>query len=169
MIKKIRYLRFIINWLCLSLNKPVKSKGIAFIENDVEFIFGKNSSLIIGRRVYVRKNCVISVGDNAILELGDNVFLAHGVTIASQKEIRIGNHTMIAEYCSVRDHDHSISGKNAKIQPVFIGKKVWLANKVTVTKGVNIGDSAVIGANSVVTKNIPAGKVAVGISARVRE
>lgn len=51
--------------------------------------------------------------------------------------------------------------------PVIIGKNVWIGDKATVLPGVTIGDGAIIGANSVVTKDIPANSIAVGIPAKV--
>ena len=52
-------------------------------------------------------------------------------------------------------------------EPVIIGKNVWLASGVTVLPGVHIGDNAVIGAGSVVTKDIPPNVLAVGSPARI--
>ena len=52
-------------------------------------------------------------------------------------------------------------------KPVVIGSNVWISDKVTITKGVKICDNVVIGANSVVTKDIPSNSLAVGVPAKV--
>ncbi len=53
------------------------------------------------------------------------------------------------------------------VAPVRIGNSVWLGAKVTVLKGVSIGDGAIVGANAVVSSDLPPGAVAVGVPARV--
>ena len=53
------------------------------------------------------------------------------------------------------------------VAPVRIGNNVWLGAKVTVLKGVSIGDEAIVGANAVVSSDLPRGAVAVGIPARI--
>ena len=76
---------------------------------------------------------------------------------------------------AIRDHDHRFDGPLAVpireqghvCAPVTIGDNVWLAGKSTVLKGVTIGDNAVVGANAVVTRDIPANAVAMGVPARV--
>ncbi len=54
-----------------------------------------------------------------------------------------------------------------KTKPVKIGNHVWIGTRVTILKGVNIGDGAVIAAGSVVTKDIPAGSLAAGVPAKI--
>ncbi|HYU66336.1 MAG TPA: acyltransferase, partial [Jatrophihabitantaceae bacterium] len=72
------------------------------------------------------------------------------------------------------DFDHRYSDLDVPIKdqgivksPVRIGNDVWLGTKTTVVRGVRIGDGAVIGANAVVSRDVPAYGVAVGIPARV--
>lgn len=54
-----------------------------------------------------------------------------------------------------------------KTKPVKIGNHVWIGTRVTILKGVNIGDGAVIAAGSVITKDIPAGSLAAGVPAKI--
>jgi acetyltransferase-like isoleucine patch superfamily enzyme len=85
--------------------------------------------------------------------------------------IKIGEGSLIGEYTSIRDANHNRepdqpirdSGHSAK--PITIGREVWLGRGVTVLGGVMIGDKATVGANAVVTRDIPAGATAVGIPA----
>ena len=51
--------------------------------------------------------------------------------------------------------------------PIVLGKRVWIGSNSTILQGVTIGDNAVIGAGSVVTKDIPAGCIAAGVPARI--
>ena len=81
---------------------------------------------------------------------------------------------MFAEMVSIRDHDHAFADRRRPYReqgfvaaPVHVGRNVWLGAKVTVCQGVRIGDNTVVGANAVVTRDLPANCVAVGIPARV--
>ena len=108
------------------------------------------------------------------LNIGERVIFGHHCTIGCKERIEIGDDCLLAEMVSIRDHDHNfarldipIRAQGATAAPVVIGRNVWLGAKVTVLKGVTIGDGAIIGANAVVTRDIPAMAIAVGIPARV--
>jgi acetyltransferase-like isoleucine patch superfamily enzyme len=79
----------------------------------------------------------------------------------------------VGPFCYFTDHDHGIAaGKLIMEQallesPIIIGRDAWVGANVKVLKGVTIGDGAIVGAGSVVTKNIPPYKIAVGIPAKV--
>ena len=109
------------------------------------------------------------------LEIGDRTIFGHHCTLGVVDSVVIGPDCLVAEMVAIRDHDHRFDGpldvpvreQGTVSAPVKVGRNVWLGGKVTVLKGVTIGDNAVIGANAVVTKDIPANAVAVGIPARV--
>ena len=108
------------------------------------------------------------------LKIGARVIFGHHCTIGCKEHIEIGDDCLLAEMVSIRDHDHNfartdipIRAQGATSAPVKIGRDVWLGAKVTVLKGVTIGDGAIVGANAVVTRDIPAGAIAVGVPARV--
>jgi acetyltransferase-like isoleucine patch superfamily enzyme len=100
---------------------------------------------------------------------GDYCVVSTGARIRSALSVHIGDNTMLAENCFITDADwhdsyHRIfPGKRA---PVRIGNNVWLGDSVTVCKGVTIGDNAIIGARSVVTRDIPANTIAAGNPAK---
>jgi acetyltransferase-like isoleucine patch superfamily enzyme len=106
--------------------------------------------------------------------VGNNVIFGHHCTIGVRDLIQIGEDSLIAELVSIRDHDHRFDRLDIPVReqgtvsaPVKIGRNVWIGCKATVLKGVTIGDNAIIGANSVVTRDIPANAIAVGAPARV--
>jgi acetyltransferase-like isoleucine patch superfamily enzyme len=104
----------------------------------------------------------IFAAKNASIRIGNNVDINQGVTISAQKQIDIGNYTMIGDQSSIYDTDwHGIDGNLPKVDPVVIGHHVWICAKVIVLKGVTIGDYSIIGAGSVITRNVaPNTKVA---------
>ncbi|WP_165611289.1 acyltransferase [Sphingomonas jatrophae] len=113
------------------------------------------------------------VSDGGAIRLGRDCFVGAGSTIHAKASIDIGADTMIADNVAIRDHDHATAdpARAYRLQgfvtaPVRIGRNVWLATKVTVLKGATLGDGAVIGANAVVSGEIPEGMIAVGIPAR---
>jgi len=155
----------------------------AFWGNDVRL--GKN--VVIGRRVAAQtsRGGRIVIGDNTsvedgvsleaksgILQIGADGFIGCGVQMVAHQAIEIGHSALIAAYCIIRDADHGIApGATMRTQvqtfaPVRIGNDVWLGTHSVVTAGSNIGDGAVIGANAVVTHDIGAGAIAVGVPAR---
>ena len=124
------------------------------------------------------ERCILDVGMtvecHGILNVGKRVIFGHHCTIAARERIEIGDDCMFAEMVSIRDHDHAFTNVEVPYReqgftcaPVRIGRNVWVAAKVTVCKGVFIGDNCIIGANAVLTKNIPSNSLAVGIPARV--
>jgi acetyltransferase-like isoleucine patch superfamily enzyme len=108
--------------------------------------FGKNIHL--GRRVFINAGCRFQ--DQGGITIGDDCLIGHNAVIATLQ------------------HDIAPSRRSDLIpSPVVIGRNVWLGANVTVLPGVTIGDDAVIGAGSVVTKDVPARTIAVGSPARV--
>jgi maltose O-acetyltransferase len=104
------------------------------------------------------------------LEIGEGTYINYGVSIAANSSIKIGKKCNIGTYCIVIDSDyHGIEDRDnpPPPQPVVLEDNVWLGARVIVLKGVTIGKDSVIGAGSVVTKNIPPRSVAVGLPAKV--
>jgi len=115
------------------------------------------------------------------LELGDDISLSDNVHIACLNRITIGSGLLAGSRVLISDHSHgSYHGPNqsdpatlpaerilTSTGDVHIGRNVWLGDGVAVLAGSNIGDGAVIGANSVVTGTIPANSIAAGAPARV--
>jgi acetyltransferase-like isoleucine patch superfamily enzyme len=108
------------------------------------------------------------------LTVGARALISHYCTISVGSSVRIGEDCLIGEMVSIRDHDHDFSStdrpirqQGSSIAPLCIGSNVWLGARVTVTKGVTLGDNVVVGAGAVVTHDIPSNAVALGVPARV--
>ncbi len=115
------------------------------------------------------------MSDHAKVTLGDDVWLNRNVMVAAEQEVMVGDHVMFANGCFVGDASHRFNDPNIPITwqgftskgPVRIGSNVWLGVNVVVTSGVTIGDHCVVGANSVVTGDLPEGTIAAGAPAKV--
>lgn len=131
--------------------------------------------LRVGEGTLLEPGCWITLAPQARIEIGRGCFLNRGVMLAASELIEIGDHVMFANGCFVGDSDHRYDDPDKPITwqgfeprgPVRIGANCWFGVGCVLTGGVTIGERAVIGANSVVTKDIPAGVIAAGAPARV--
>lgn len=106
------------------------------------------------------------------VHFGNNVYANFGLTMVDDTHIYVGDSTMFGPNCTVATAGHPIDSELRKEayqynMPVRIGKNCWLGAGVLVMPGVTIGDNTVIGAGSVVTKDIPANVVAYGSPCKV--
>lgn len=113
------------------------------------------------------------VGPNGDLAIGDRVALSNS-TIVSMSRVSIGDDVFIGGGCQIYDTDfHQIQPerrlRNAGAvgtAAITVGHRAFIGGHVTVLKGVKVGEAAVIGAASVVTKDVPAGQIWAGSPAR---
>ena len=125
----------------------------------------------VGENTYMESPFYANWGGHHV-HLGSNVYFNMGVKMVDDTHIYIGDGTMLGPNVVVATAGHPIDPElRAKglqyNMPVHIGKNCWLGAGVIVMPGVTIGDDTVIGAGSIVTKDIPAGVVAVGNPCRV--
>ena len=104
------------------------------------------------------------------IKIGKNVFINACCRFQDQGGIEIGDGSLIGHNTTIATLNHDFNpDKRANLHPipVKIGKNVWIGSDSTILPGVEIGDGAIIGAGSVVTKSVPANSIAVGSPARV--
>jgi acetyltransferase-like isoleucine patch superfamily enzyme len=116
--------------------------------------FRNGERISIGAQCHIGERCYLWAGDETgRIIIADHVSFAPGVFItASDYRFQAGT---------------PFRHQPKREQDVFVGNDVWLGANVVVTAGVKIGDGAIVGAGAVVTKDIPAGAIAVGVPARV--
>jgi acetyltransferase-like isoleucine patch superfamily enzyme len=149
------------------------------------------------RRIRLHAGCSLQIGEGSIVEsslvsdrdgacivIGRNTFIGNSL-LACAGRIEIGDDVLISWGCNIVDHNsHSIGWRQRKqdvrdwyqglkdwthveVKPVKIGSKSWVGLNVTILKGVEIGEGAVVGAGSVVVKSIPAWTIVAGNPARI--
>lgn len=104
------------------------------------------------------------------IKIGKNVFINVCCRFQDQGGIEIGDGTLIGHNTTIATLNHDFNPKTrANITPnsVKIGKNVWIGSDCTILPSVSIGDGAIIGAGSVVTKDIPENTIAVGNPAKI--
>ena len=137
----------------------------------------------IGTNTQVEKNVQLMAwkqdGEERLrIKIGDDCLIRQGTSISAMNSVEIGNHLLTGVNFLITDNAHGgFEESQLKIPPkkrplfskgpVKIGHHVWLGNNVCVLSGVTIGDRVVIGANSVVNKDIPSDCIAAGIPAKV--
>ncbi len=175
------------------LNKT--KKDCIHRKNEKQFaVFGKSS--LVEKPLYVRKLKYVSIGNNTqikagsriqcddnyrgqmlkpCLQIGDRCGIGYHFTAFVYDNIEIGNDVSIADNVMLTSENHGINPEGnvpfglqpLTTAPIRIGDWVWLAKNVCVMPGVTIGERTVIGANSVVTHDIPPYSIAVGAPAKV--
>lgn len=131
--------------------------------------------LEVGPGVLFEPGVWLTAPDQARIRIGAGSFLNMGVMVAALELVEIGEHCMFANGCFVTDGNHRFDDPEKPVPwqgfttkgPTRIGDNVWCGANVVITSGVTIGERAVIGANSVVTTDVPAFSIAAGAPARV--
>jgi len=143
--------------------------------------FKNLSSMQIGNKVTIHKNCWIQVlssdesDDTPKLVIENNVSIGMNSTISVARKIVIEEFVFTARNVYISDHAHEYRDVRkpigeqgiTDIREVVIGARTWLGQNVVILPGVKIGRHCVIGANSVVNRDIPDYSIAAGVPARV--
>lgn len=142
-----------------------KLKGLSkfSIGNNVCFRSSSTSNLI-----GINRPCILSVlTENGRLKIGDNCGFS-GTVIGCFIEIVIGDNVKCGANTLITDSDwHPEDSRSGEVKPIYIEDNVWLGVNVIVLKGVRIGKNSLIGAGSVVVKDIPANVIAAGNPCKV--
>ena len=142
------------------------------IGDDVEFDM-RGSELYIGPRCIIKKGCVIKLDGNLTLEgecgMSCRCFIHCGKSITLKRFCTLGEYTSLLDGAHIHpqttDEWFYTKGENV-YGPITVGVNAYVGNKTTILMDVEIGDCAIIGANSVVNKSIPAHYLAAGVPAK---
>jgi len=135
-------------------------------------LFGENISLgnfanvIAASDKKVRLTVWSNFGERGCITIGDYCLICPGVRISAATEIIIGDSCMMAQEACITDSDwHGLYDRSQPVgqtAAVRIGNNAWIGDSAMVCKGVTIGDNSIIGAGSIVTKDIPPNVIAAG-------
>jgi acetyltransferase-like isoleucine patch superfamily enzyme len=135
----------------------------------------RDGRLEIGANTLLEPGVWLTAPAPARIRIGAGTFLNLGVMVAAMELVEIGDHCMFANGCFITDADHRFDDPDRPITwqgfqgkgPTRIGDNVWCGANVVITSGVTVGERCVIGANSVVNRDLPPHSIAVGAPARV--
>lgn len=119
-----------------------------------------------GERCVIREPFHCDTGNH--IYLGDNVFINVNCTFLDTTRIDIGDGALIGPDVKIYTGFHVGPDLETRHEAVFIGQRVWIGGGAIILPGITIEDRAIIGAGSVVTRNVPAGATVMGNPARIR-
>jgi acetyltransferase-like isoleucine patch superfamily enzyme len=150
-------------------------------KTDGPVFFGKRLELQIGKRAEIRFGRFCWIGDGTkirchegVVEIGPKTVFGQECTISAYKRVRIGEQCVIADRAMFIDFDHGVVEVERPIrhQGIYkrecvIGSNVWIGYGACFLRGVHVGDNAIVGTSSVVTRDVPANAVVGGVPAKV--
>lgn len=147
------------------------------------FYIGKNlliknpANVSLGKNVTIFRNGRLSSYGNHKnnIVIADNCYIGQYFSALSYADLKIGKNTLIASFVAIISENHSVDplcgisyGKQPLIgKTTIIGENCWIGEKVVILPGVTIGDWCIIGAGSIVTKDIPSYCIACGNPAKI--
>lgn len=169
--RKDKEIKHFLSLYCRRCNDDLILKEINYIHPAEEMYIGSGSKLLCwssytsGRELQLLNPC---------LSIGKNFHATRNLTIQCAGKTTIGNDVLVASDVFIIDYNHGMDPSYSsylenplEISEVSIGDGVWIGNNVIILPGVHIGKKSIIGAGSVVTKDIPDFSIAVGNPARV--
>jgi acetyltransferase-like isoleucine patch superfamily enzyme len=172
-----RYARLLWRYLWRRLLTPAgwrwRSDGPLFLGRGLELKIEPQGEIRLGRFVWIGDGTKIRCHEG-LVEIGEKTVMGQECTISAYQRVRIGNECVIADRAMFIDFDHGMVEveRPIRLQGIYkrdveVGNNVWIGYGACILRGVRVGDNSVIGANSVVTKNVPANAVVGGIPARI--
>jgi len=171
------YERNSLPWNRLAIHREMARRG-AFARwpiqgNVLEAL--REGRMEVGEGTLFEPQVWITAPGDARLRIGQGCFFNIGVMVAVHELVEIGDHCMFANGCFVTDASHRFDDPDRPVTwqgfttkgPTRIGDNVWCGANVVVTSGVTVGERCVVGANSVVTQDLPARTICAGAPAKV--
>lgn len=159
------------------INERIKAKDLCFEYNNLRPSQVKKREEIIRKilgkedgEFLIEQPFICDYGYN--IEIGKNFYSNHNLIILDANKVEFGDNVFIGPNCGFYTAGHPLDYETRNkgleyAKPIKVGNNVWFGGNVTVLPGVKIGDNSVIGAGSVVTKDIPENSVAVGNPCKV--
>jgi acetyltransferase-like isoleucine patch superfamily enzyme len=160
-------------WLKLRWRGRLVTDGMAFVGPGVTIEIGKGAKLHLGRWSWIGHGTKIRAHEGEV-RVGAKTVLGQECTISSFQHVSIGRECIVADRVMLIDFDHGVVEVERPIREqgiykrdVRVGHNVWMGYGACVLRGVTIGDNAIIGTSTVVTKDVPDNAVVAGVPARV--
>jgi acetyltransferase-like isoleucine patch superfamily enzyme len=172
-----RYARLVWRWswrrLLTRAGWRWRTDGLVFFGKRLELQIARQGEIRFGRFVWIGDGTKIRCHEGEV-EIGAKTVMGQECTISAYQRVRIGEQCVIADRAMFIDFDHGVVEVERPIRlqgiykrDVVVGSNVWIGYGACVLRGVSVGDNAIVGTNSVVTKDVPANAVVGGVPARV--
>jgi acetyltransferase-like isoleucine patch superfamily enzyme len=170
-----KYLRLIarLGRVKLRLGSRLRLDGLAFVGPGCSLEVAKGATLELGRWSWVGHGCKIRSHEGTV-SIGAKSVLGQECTISSFQHVSIGRECIVADRVMLIDFDHGVVEVERPVREqgiykrdVRVGHNVWMGYGACVLRGVRVGDNAIVGTSTVVTKDVPANAVVAGVPAKI--
>jgi acetyltransferase-like isoleucine patch superfamily enzyme len=162
-----------LGWLKLRFRGRLQTDGIAFVCPGVTFEIGKGATVHLGRWSWIGHGSKIRSHEGEV-RIGAKTVLGQECTISSFQHVSIGRECIVADRVKLIDFDHGVVETERPIRDqgiykrdVRVGHNVWIGYGACILRGATIGDNAIIGTSTVVTKDVPDNAVVAGAPGRI--
>jgi acetyltransferase-like isoleucine patch superfamily enzyme len=153
--------------------RRLQTDGICFVCPGVTLEIGRNATLRIGRWAWIGDGTKIRVHEGEV-SIGAKTVMGQECTISAYQHVEIGRECIVADRVMLIDFDHGVveSERPIRLQGIYkrdvrVGHNVWMGYGACILRGVSVGDNAIIGTSSVLTRDVPENAVVAGVPARV--
>ena len=160
-------------WLKLRWRGRLVTDGVAFVCPRVKFEIGKDAKVHLGRWSWIGHGTKIRAHEGEV-RIGAKSVMGQECTISSFQHVSIGRECIVADRVMLIDFDHGVveHERPIRLQGIYkrdvrVGHNVWIGYGACFLRGVTVGDNAIVGTSSVVTKDVPANAVVAGAPARL--
>ena len=169
------YARLAVRWAWLKLRwrGRLQTDGLCFVAPDVTLEIGRSATVKLGRWSWIGHGTKIRAHEGTV-EIGAKSVLGQECTISSFQRVAIGRECIVADRVMMIDFDHGVVEveRPIRLQGIYkrdvrVGNNVWVGYGACFLRGTTVGDNAVIGTYTVVTKHVPANAVAGGVPVRI--
>ena len=170
-----RYARLALRWAWLRLRwrGRLVTDGLCFIAPGVQFEIGRDARVVLGRWSWIGHGTKIRAHEGEVV-IGAKSVLGQECTISAFQHVSIGRECIVADRVMLIDFDHGVVEveRPIRLQGIYkrdvrIGHNVWIGYGACFLRGVVVGDNAIVGTSSVVTKDVPANAVVGGAPAKL--
>ena len=160
-------------WLKLRFRARLQTDGICFIGPGVKLEIGREAVLRLGRWSWIGHGTKIRVHEGEC-EIGAKTVLGQECTISCFQHVSIGRECIVADRVMLIDFDHGVVEVERPIRlqgiykrDVHVGHNCWIGYGACILRGVTVGDNAIVGTLTVVTRDVPSNAVVGGAPARL--
>ncbi len=160
-------------WLKLRWRGRLQTDGFAFVCPGVTFEIGKDATVHLGRWSWLGHGTKVRAHEGEV-RIGAKTVVGQECTISAFQHVSIGRECIVADRVMLIDFDHGVVEveRPVRLQGIYkrdvrVGHNVWVGYGACFLRGATVGDNAIVGTSSVVTKPIPANAVVGGVPARV--
>jgi acetyltransferase-like isoleucine patch superfamily enzyme len=157
----------------LRLRGRLRLDGLAFIGPGCRLEVGRDAVIELGRWSWIGHGCKIRCHEGRV-SIGAKSVMGQECTISAYQHVAIGRECVIADRVMLIDFDHgSVEvDRPIRLQGIYkrdvrVGHNVWIGYGACILRGVSVGDNAIVGTNSVVTRDVEPNAVMGGVPARV--